>query len=157
MNNQAQDATIPAVRTRPPPARLMRFVNPFMRAAIRSPLGRRMEPLAVLRFHGRHSGRRRDIPAGVHDVEGVPCVFTDRPWRLNFRGGADVIVMRAGQARSGRAELVEDPDRVGRALAVAVRQVGARKLGLAVAEDHQPTTAELAGVGRSMIEIRFDA
>ncbi len=157
MNSRTQDATIPTVRTRPPPARLMRFMNPFMRAAIRSRLGRRMEPLAVLRFSGRHSGGRRDIPAGVHDVEGVPCVFTDRPWRLNFRGGADVIVMRAGQARSGRAELVDDPDQVGRALAVAVRHAGARKLGLAVAEGHQPTAEELAVVGRSMIRIHFDA
>jgi hypothetical protein len=157
MNSQTQDATIPAVRTQPPPARLMRFVNPLMRAAIRSRLGRRMEPLAVLRFRGRHSGRRRDIPAGVHDVEGVPCVFTDRPWRLNFRGGADVVVMRAGQARSGRAELVEDPDQVGPALAVAVRQAGARKLGLAVAEDHQPTAEEFAAVGRSMIRLHLGA
>ena len=157
MNNQTQNATIPAVRTQPPPARLMRLVNPFMRVAIRSRLGRRIEPLAVLRCRGRHSGRRRDIPVGIHDVAGVPSVFTDRPWRLNFRGGADVIVMRGGRTRSGRAELVEDPDQVGPALAVAVRQAGARKLGLAVAEGHQPTAEELAGVGRSMIEIHFDA
>jgi hypothetical protein len=116
-----------------------------------------MEPLAVLRFQGRHSGTRREVPAGIHDVEGIPCVFTDRPWRLNFRGGADVVVMRAGQARSGRAELVEDPHQVGRALAVAVRQAGARKLGLAVAEHHQPTAEEFAAVGRSMIRIHFDA
>jgi len=65
MNNQAQDTTIPAVRSKPPPARLMRLLNPLMRVAIRSRLGRRMEPLAVLRYHGRHSGRRRDIPVGV--------------------------------------------------------------------------------------------
>ena len=144
MNSQTQDATIPAVRTQPPPARLMRLVNPFMRDrdAVRR-LGRRMEPLAVLRFQGRHSGRRRDIPAGVHDVEGALCVFTDRPWRLNFRGGADIVVMRAGQARSGWAELVEEPDQVGPALAVAVRQAGARKLGLVVAEDHRPTAEEV--------------
>ena len=116
-----------------------------------------MEPLAVLRYHGRHSGRRRDIPVGVHDVAGVPSVFTDRPWRLNFMGGAEVVVMRAGQARSGRAELVEDPDQVGPALAVAVRQAGPRKLGLAVAKGHRPTAAELAAVGRSMIRLDFDA
>ena len=157
MNNQTQNATIPAVRTQPPPARLMRLVNPFMRVAIRSRLGRRMEPLAVLRCRGRHSGRRRDIPVGIHDVAGVPSVFTDRPWRLNFRGGANVIVMRGGQARAGWADLVDDPDQVGPALAVAVRQAGARKLGLAVAGDHRPTAEELAAVGRSMITIHFDA
>ena len=162
MNTKTQDAAtedraIPAVRSQPPPARLMRLLNPLMRLAIRSRLGRRMEPLAVLRYHGRHSGRRRDIPVGVHDVAGVPTVFTDRPWRLNFLGGADVVVMRAGQARSGRAELVEDPAQVGPAFAVAVRQVGPRKLGLAVATGHEPTAEELAAVGRSMIRIHFAA
>ena len=75
MNNQAQDTTIPSVRSKPPPARLMRLLNPLMRVAIRSRLGRRMEPLAVLRYHGQHSGRRRDIPVGVHDVAGVPSVL----------------------------------------------------------------------------------
>ena len=157
MNNQAQDTTIPSVRSKPPPARLMRLLNPLMRVAIRSRLGVRMEPLAVLRYHGRHSGRRRDIPVGVHDVAGVPSVFTDRPWRLNFAGGAEVIVMRAGQARPARAELVEDPDQVGSALAVAIREVGPGKLGLAVAKGHRPTAAELAAVGRSMIRLHFDA
>ena len=97
------DATTTSVRLRPPPAALMRLVNPVMRVAIRSRLGRRMEPLAVLRFVGRRSGKRRDIPVGVHEVDGVACVFTDRPWRLSFRNGADVTVFRAGRVRAGRA------------------------------------------------------
>jgi hypothetical protein len=49
----------PVVRSRPPPAALMRAVNPLMRAVIRSPLGRHLEPLAVLRFSGRRTGARR--------------------------------------------------------------------------------------------------
>lgn len=150
------DVTTTSVRLRPPPAALMRLVNPVMRVAIRSRLGRRMEPLAVLRFVGRRSGKRRDIPVGVHEVDGVACVFTDRPWRLNFRNGADVTVFRAGRVRAGRAELIDDPDQVGPALARAVEHVGARKLGLAVAKDHHPTAEEFAAVGRSLIEIRFD-
>ncbi|MEY2402830.1 MAG: hypothetical protein QOD38_381 [Acidimicrobiaceae bacterium] len=143
------------VRSKPPPAALMRFISPLMRALIRSPLGRRMQPLAVLRFTGRRTGKRRAIPVGVHDIDGVACVFTDRPWRLNFRPGIEVVVEHGGQRRLGRAELIDDPALVGPTLARAVETAGARKLGLFVAKDHQATAEELAAVGRSLIEIRF--
>jgi hypothetical protein len=145
-----------AVQLRPPPAALMRLVNPVMRRVIRSRIGRRMEPLAVLRFVGRRTGKRRDIPAGLHTLDGVGCVFTDRPWRHNFSGGIPVTVISGGRSRAGRADLVEDRQRVGDALARAVEQVGARKLGLVIAKGCTPTPADFAAVGKSMIEIHFD-
>ncbi|MCU1451158.1 MAG: hypothetical protein JWP02_3328 [Acidimicrobiales bacterium] len=143
----------PAVRVAPPPARVIRLINPMMRIVIRSRLGRRMGPLAVIRFTGRRSGRRRDIPVGLHEIDGVPTVFTDRPWRLNLRGGADVTVVKGGRTWTGRAELVEDPDQVGQALATAVQQVGARNVGLAMTKGAQPTADDFANLGKSMILI----
>ena len=112
-----------------------------------------MEPLAVLRFTGRRSGKQRDIPVGLHSIDGVSTVFTDRPWRMNFDGGADVLVMHGGRSEPGRAVLIDDPALVGPALAIAVDQVGPRKMGLAVAAGRAPTAADFGAVGKSMIRV----
>jgi hypothetical protein len=114
-----------------------------------------MGALAVLSFTGRRTGKGYEIPVGVHDVNGVLAVFTDRPWRLNFRDGAEVTVFRGGTEQKGRAELVEDPEQVGPALAVAAQKAGARNLGLAVKKGSQPTPADFGAVGRSMIRIHL--
>jgi hypothetical protein len=93
---------------------------------------------------------------GLHDVQGTPTVFSERPWRFNFAGSAPVTVIARGRRRSGRAELVRDRDAVGAAFVVALRQTRPSTLGLAVAKGHEPTAQELAAVGSDMITIRFD-
>jgi hypothetical protein len=150
----AEVATAPAVRLAPPPAGVIRLINPVMRVAIRSRLGRRMGPLAVIRFSGRRSGLPRDVNVGLHEIDGVPTVFTDRPWRLNFRGGADVTVLKGGRTWTGRAELVDAPDEVGRDLATAVAQVGARNLGVSITKGARPTADDFGGLGKSMVRIQ---
>jgi hypothetical protein len=145
----------PAVISKPPPAALMRLVNPLMRVIIRSRFGRRLEPLAVLRVTGRRTGIRREFVAGVHMVDGIATVFTGRPWRLNFQGGTNVVVMSGGAERQAHAMLVEEPSEVGRAFAIAVRQAGARNLGVAIVKGADPTPADFAAVGRSMIRITY--
>jgi hypothetical protein len=125
-----------------------------MRRIIRSRFGPKMAPLAVLRFEGRRTGRRREIPVGLHEVDGAHAVFTDRPWRLNFRQAAPMTVLQRGETWSATAELIDDPERVGPALAAAVAREGARKLGLAVHGDQTPTAEDFAATGKSMILIR---
>jgi len=155
-SNEAQPSSrTPVVTPNPPPATLMRLVNPLMRVAIRSRWGRHLGPLAVLRVNGRRTGISREFVAGVHTVDGIPTVFTDRPWRLNFKGGADVVVVHAGTERPARATLVEEPSEVGPALAAAVQAAGARNLGVAIAKGAHPTSADFAAVGRSMIRITY--
>jgi hypothetical protein len=144
-----------SVEVRPPPLAVIRLVNPIMRRVLRSRVGARMAPLAVLEFTGRRSGLRRSIPVGLHELDGGAAVFTDRPWRASFRGGADVELTRGGTTRRGTAELVDDPAVVGPALAAAVAHVGARKLGLAVTKGDRPTSVDFGAVGKSMIRIRF--
>jgi len=156
MNTTPAPTTSTPVRFRPPPARLMRTLNPLMKVLIRSRLGRRMRPLAVVRFTGRRSGKTRALPLGVHDVGDFLAVFTSSSWRHNFQEPTHVAVSWGGHTSEGTAQLVEDQSRVAPALAVAFNQVGARKLGLAVDDGRQPTIAELAAVGRSMIEIHLD-
>jgi hypothetical protein len=151
MDTHGQQA---AVSLKPPPAGVIRLVNPMMRRLIRSRLGRRLAPLAVIGVDGRRTGTRREFNVGLHDVDGVLTVFTDRPWRHNFSGGAEVTVARGGTTWRGRGELVADPGLVGPALAAACGQVGPRKLGLRIRTDADPTVEDFAAVGKSMIRIR---
>lgn len=143
------------VAVKPPPAALIRVLNPMMRVVLPTRLGRRMQPLAVLEITGHRTGRLHRIPVGLHEVDGEHVVFTDRPWRENARGGTEVVIASGGQRRRAMAELVDDPSTVGESLAVAVDQVGARRLGLQVPDGDAPTAADYAATGKSMIRIRF--
>ncbi len=149
------DPSRPRVRVQPPPKLVLSLVNPFVRATAGSRLGRRMR-WGVLKFTGRRTGAAYAIPVGVHDVDGVATVFTRETWRLNFRDGAAVTVIQGGRQRRGHGQLVEDSGKVGAALAVAFREAKPRDLGLTVERGHEPTTADLAAIGESMIHVRFD-
>jgi hypothetical protein len=149
------DRSRPRVRSQPPPKLVLRLVNPFVRAIAPSRLGRRLR-WGVLSFRGRRTGTDYAVPVGIHDVDGVATVFTRERWRLNFRDGAPVTVIQGGQQRRGHGQLVEDSAQVGAALAVALRSAKPRDLGLAVDKGHTPTTADLASIGESMIQIRFN-
>jgi hypothetical protein len=153
----ASDNDRQPVRHRPPPAVVLRVLNPTVRVTLGTPLWRLFPSwMAVLEFSGRRSHRPRRVPVGLHDVNGTLMVFTDRPWRLNFAGGAPVTVISRGQRRHGRGELVQDRDEVGSALAVALTRTRPSNLGLAVEKGHQPTAQELAALGDDSITIRYD-
>jgi hypothetical protein len=146
------------VRNQPPPPAVLRLVNPVMRRLMRSPLGRRMKPsIVLLCFTGRRTGRRLEVPVGMHDIDGVPTVFTSGTWRANFAGGYPVTLVRQGRELPALGELVDAPDEVGAALRAALRQVPARRLGLSVERGREPSAGELAALGRSMIRLRIDA
>src|SRR5689334_22002482 len=111
------------VRLRPPPAFVLRVFNPIVRVCAPTPLWRLFPSwMAVLEFAGRRSHRQLRIAVGVHDVNGTMTVFSERPWRLNFTGGAPVTVINRGKRRDGRGELIQDRDKVGGAFAVALAQ-----------------------------------
>jgi hypothetical protein len=156
MSSDRPDAT-PYVRSKPPSEALVRVLNPIVRASLGTPLYRLFPRwMAVLNFAGRRSQKRYRVPAGVHDVDGTPTVFTDRPWRQNFQGGAPLVVTSHGTQRNGWAELVEDRDQIGAALLRAVARTRPANLGIAVAKGHQPTAPELAALGSALIRIRYD-
>jgi len=69
---------------------MMRVGNPVMRGLLRSPAGGPMRrQFMVLRFFGRKTGRRYDIPVVAHRLDGELYALTDAAWRTNFRGGAE--------------------------------------------------------------------
>ena len=145
------------VRHRPPPAALLRVMNPIVRVSLGTPLWRMFPSwMAVLEFRGRRSHRQLRVPVGLHDVHGTPTVFSDRPWRLNFADGVPVTVIGRGKRHHGRGELVRDRDAVGSAFVTALEHVRPSSLGLAVDKGHQPTAQDLAAIGDDMITIHYD-
>ena len=81
-----------------------------MRVLLRSPAGGLMRgQFMVLRFYGRKSGRRYDVPVVAHRQGEQLYALTDARWRHNFRGGADVEVTLDGRVRRMRGQLIDDP------------------------------------------------
>jgi F420H(2)-dependent quinone reductase len=118
-------------------------INPVTKLLTRTPLGRRLPNVVVLRFVGRRSGTRYSVPVVAHDVDGAIVVFTDAGWAANFRAGIAVSVRRAGSTFTATGTRIEDPVQSAHLIRSAVTRDGARALGLAVAEGCVPTDDEL--------------
>jgi hypothetical protein len=135
----------PAVERRRPPRTLVRLFNPLMRRLIARGLA--AEQMLALHYVGRKTGRRFDVPAGYHMIDGVPTVLTDSPWRHNFAGGGDLHVTLRGRRRAARALLVDDPEQGAaayeRLIGVFGRKRATRRLGLRFNVDREPTREEL--------------
>lgn len=147
--------------TPPPPLAVLNAMNVVMKPLLASPLGRRISGVMLLEFRGRRTGQTIRIPANCHDVDGVPMAFTDRPWRLNFEGGAPVTVTHRGRAHKTRGTLVPmTPEE----MAVAVRKSldtggSAQRMGIRTkVKGHDPSVQELAKIGPALgtSVIRFE-
>ncbi|MGK5558298.1 hypothetical protein ACSNOI_42535 [Actinomadura kijaniata] len=143
----------PPLELSPPPAPLLRALNPAVRfllglplpGPLRGPLlGRRM----VLRFTGRRTGRRYAVPVTAHPVGDGIAALTASGWRHNFRGGHEVEVLHRGRTRPMRGELVEDPATVGEVYVRRIAELGPRRaqreLGLRINVERVPTVEEMA-------------
>lgn len=156
----------PAVERVHPPDALMKAVNPVMRRVLTSRFGRRMgDMLLLLRYTGRTSGRRYEIPVGYHAVDGRLTLLTNSGWRVNFRGGRDAEVFVRGRWLQTTATLDEDPDVVAAWYAREVRRLGRkaaqRRLGIRINVDRDPTLEELREAiersGLSMVRLDLAA
>ncbi len=148
-----------------PPEKLARVVNPAIKVLLRSPLHRLVSKhLMLLTFSGRKTGNTYTVVVGRHEVDGalvVPTGTVGRRWRLNFRGGAPVVVTIEGRRRPGRGELVEDPEEVARLHGLLLNRLGlknAQRLGLRVNVDREPSRDELKAVlaGRGVVRVELD-
>ncbi len=141
----------------PPPKAVLTVVNPVVKVVAKTPAGRVLGSVGVLRFKGRRSGATREVATGIHDIgNGEFGVFSSSMWRLNFRGGVPVEIRTGGHLHHGQAELIEDQAEIGRAFLVAMEHASLRTLGLTVEKGHQPTAAELGATGRALIKITYD-
>jgi hypothetical protein len=127
---------------------MVRVANRVLLLLIRTPLGASMrKSILVLRFSGRHSGRRYQVPVTPHRVDGEVIVLTSARWRLNFRGGQDVEYVLDGQTAAKRAVLVEDAQTVAEIYAKRIRELGwkaaQRQIGIKINVPREPTVEEL--------------
>ncbi|MRH91654.1 grhN [Nocardia sp. SYP-A9097] len=137
----------------------MRMVNPLVRRILTNPrLGRRISLQALLECTGRRSGKTIRVPVCLHDIDGVPTVFTERPWRLNFTEPAPVTVTTQGRVRHGRAALVQTtPQELGTAMRKALDNGASPfELGLETRRGYDPTIEDLSTIARSIIRVDFD-
>jgi hypothetical protein len=155
------DAAAPAVERSHPPTKVIRAVNPVLRAVLSSRLHAPISgQLLVLHFTGRRTGRRYSLPVGYRDVSGRMAVLTNSGWRVNFRGGADVQLTLRGRRRPARATLVEDPGEVARVYRDLIEEAGVaraqRRLGIRINVDRVPTQEELEeAAGRHGLSIVY--
>ena len=155
----------PPVEGAEPPEALARVVNPVIKVLLRSPLHRPFSRhLMLLAFRGRKTGKTYEVVVGRHELDGallVPTGTTGRRWRLNFRGRTSVEVTLEGRRQRGWGELVEEPDEVARVHQLLLDRVGAknaRRLGLRVNVDREPTEEELKVplAGRGVVRIELE-
>jgi hypothetical protein len=155
----------PPVEERLPPALLLKFGNPLVKAVLRSPFHRLLSKQAiVLTVTGRRSGREYEVPVGRHQSGDTLTVLAEGQWRLNLRGGATVGVTVDGRHHTVETALEEDPEVVARAYLEQLQRVGLRRanrLGLKVHVDRMPTVDELkpavAGHGIARITLNGPA
>ncbi|GAB2959153.1 hypothetical protein LWP59_11695 [Amycolatopsis acidiphila] len=148
-----------AVEVSHPPAAVVQVLNRVLLAALRTPLGKPVNrAVLVLRFTGRRTGRRYDVPVTAHRNEGSLMVLTSAPWRVNFRGGRDVDVTFEGRTTPMRGVLVEYARTVAETYARRIEELGVRQaqrqLGIRINVPRVPTTEELvAAVERERLSI----
>ncbi len=151
-------ATVESVE---PPRWAQRVMNPVVRAVLGSPAHRLLDAqIMLLTVTGRRTGRRISVPLGRHELDGQVVAVAGGRWRFNLRGGAPVELVLDGRRRTGRGELVEDPDEVARLYARLIAQAGspklARRLGVAIHGDGTPRHEELrAGLAGKKGVVRF--
>src|SRR5258708_39812595 len=142
-----------AVELAHPPAAMLGVSTPVVRLLLRSPVGGPMrKQFMVLRFTGRKTGRRYDIPVVAHRLGGELYSLTDARWRHNFRDGADVEVTLDGQVTRMRGQLIEDPAAAGPMYGRSLGQFGVQRaqplLGLTIHTPGTPTPEALAQAAR---------
>jgi deazaflavin-dependent oxidoreductase (nitroreductase family) len=136
----------PAVEDAPPPQNALRFMNPLIKAVLRSPLHRLLDKnMMLLTVTGRKTGRTYTLPVWRHESpDGALVLSAGGAWRHNLRGGADVRITVDGRERPARAVLEEDPARAAEVFRTLLERAGARAVAVKVNVDRTPTAAEIA-------------
>jgi hypothetical protein len=145
----------PPVERVHPPGVAMKVANPVLRWVLSSPrrASRLGQQLLVLHVTARRTGRALDVPVAYrHTEDGRLLVLTNSGWRVNLRERPDVEVTLLGRRLPARAEIVEDADTVAEVYDALIATKGhanaARRLGIRVNVDRNPTREELADLVR---------
>jgi deazaflavin-dependent oxidoreductase (nitroreductase family) len=115
-----------------PDPHVLRAINPFMAALLRSPLhGVLSRQMFLLTVTGRRSGRQFTLPLGyVRDGDALLVVSQhseQKRWWRNLRGGAPVALHLRGHRMTGCAEVIERPVAVAAEIERLIARLGPRE------------------------------
>ena len=156
------DHSAPAVERIYPPKVLFAVMNPVMRWMIATPLARKIPGLVRLDFEGRRTGKPYRVVTSIHKLDGEDVSFTNSGWRLNFRGGHPIEIVRGDSSQPSIGILEERVDAVAAAYARRIDELGfdqaARRLGMRINVPRPPTQDELVEFvrtsGMSILHLR---
>ena len=149
------------LRSTVPNTRVLRAINPFVAALLRSPVHRLLSgQVLLLTVTGRRSGRAYTFPVGyVREGDTLTILSGRHTWWKNLRGGAPVAVLLAGRQRTGRAEVIEDRAEVLAEVDHLVVRYGRKgagqRIGVALDTSPPPTGEDLALAMRGHAVIRL--
>lgn len=139
------------VTNKRPPYWVLRGINVLMRRILPTSIGANM-PMGMLRFTGRRTGRRYEVPVGVFKVDEGTVVFSDARWNKNFSGGADAELLHHGKTQRVYGQMIEDPARIGNWMrSVLATGVNPNQVGIAVPAGHTITDTEAAALRKAIL------
>ena len=153
--------TAPAwIRSSVPSKRVLRTINPFVSAILRSPLHRMLSGgVMLLTYTGRKTRKQYTFPVGYMREGDTLTVFSSRSWWKGLRDGGDVEVRLRGCGRTGRAEVIRDRAAVLEATEHLVARYGpkgaSRRIGLTLDISPPPTRDELVAALEDRVVIRI--
>ena len=139
------------VTNKRPPYWVLRAMNVLVRRMLPTSMGRNM-PMGMLRFTGRRTGRRYEVPVGVFTVHEGTVVFTEAKWLKNFSGGAEAELVYRGKTQRVYGQAIEDPARIGGWMrSVLATGVNPNQVGIAVPAGHTITDSEAASLRKAIL------
>lgn len=136
----------PAVDAAHPPDAMLSVLNPALKVALKTPLGRLIGDFMLVSFTGRKSGKKYSTPVSAHQLDGDLYVVLEAQWKYNFRDGADAQVSHRGTTRTMRGELITDHAAVAAICQRVATSYGAKKaqrqMGMTFRDDRLPSIAE---------------
>lgn len=123
------------------------FINPVVRALLRSPLHRLLSGrLMLLTFTGRKSGRRYTTPVSYMRFGEIILSSTRSAWARNLQGGVPVALLLRGEQHTGRADLITDEEGMTAAYGRMLEAVPgyARAINVSLDADRRPNREQVA-------------
>jgi hypothetical protein len=147
--------TISQVVDAGPPRAVLRVINPVLRLLLRTPIARFIEPLALLEFDGRRTGRGHQVVVGWHFIDEQPLVITPANWRANFVDGRVATVRWKGNHAEFVGTLDTDPDIVAAAINTLLSH-GAkpRSLALRLPAGHVLSAKDITATRRGIVRFQ---
>lgn len=130
-----------------PPKLMFMMVNPLMKWALGTSLGKKLSDLALLEFEGRKTGNTYKLVSALHEVDRKTALLSNSGWRHNFTGGHPVTATIGGEETPMVGTLQNEPETVARVYAEKIKELGntdsSRRVGIKIEGEGEPTLEQL--------------